>query len=61
MKGIGPKRQAYLYSVVLEFFLCYSWDTNILDKGYLVSEGIALAELGNTGPFVMVIGARISN
>ena len=24
MKGIGPKNQSYFYSVVLEFFLCYS-------------------------------------
>ena len=22
-EGLGPKRQSYLYSVVLEFFLCY--------------------------------------
>ena len=23
-EGLGPKSQSYLYSVVLEFFLCYS-------------------------------------
>ena len=31
-EGLGPKRQSHLYSVVLEFFLCYSIPEHKLEE-----------------------------
>ena len=43
-EGLGPKRQSYFYSVVLEFFSCYFMkQNNVLNFNLEMKDGLVSA------------------